>query len=284
MEALSFFKFWKPTVSIISPAIETCPPLDLDNDDDDSFFELELFLPDLNTKNIYPTDKEKKQSSSEPGVAPSPGNLFSRRKVIPIEPQPSSRPQSPISLFKSSPRFRVFMFRKSKAMPNPKTGETEEPVCLGRAKSSLAGAGEVHCNPDGSLLEYCSVSKRFSKDGMQRYLKLAKPFSGKGSERDAAEELRFFSRNLPRASPSQSPVMARKHAGKSKMMAVNGGVSPARNDDSWAQQHDGIQGAILHCKKSFHSSPRDCSLTLSQLSRSAMDPLQRREHSVPATA
>lgn len=259
MEALNFLKFWRPIVSK-STDIEIPPPL---GDDDDDFFELQLSLADLDTKNSKAKKdspskiaSSRRPSSIQPSLSPSPRNLFSKRKIIPIGAQPTPRLQLNVSLFNSTPKFRVSMFSKSKSMPNPtKAGETDEPPYLNGAKSSLLSNtskfsslqnGETNGGMDGSS------SKRFSEDGMQRYLKLVKPFYVKGSER-GFEDLKLFSGNLSRASPS-SPSIARMFVAKEKMALVNGGVSPARNDDSWAQHHDGIQGAILHCKKSFHSS------------------------------
>ena len=48
----------------------------------------------------------------------------------------------------------------------------------------------------------------------------------------------------------------RRQLGKSRSAsAAIGGMSPAnRIDESLQVQQDGIQSAILHCKKSFHGS------------------------------
>lgn len=67
-----------------------------------------------------------------------------------------------------------------------------------------------------------------------------------------------------------------KHLGKSRSAstavaaAPPGTISSKRRDDSLLQQQDGIQSAILHCKRSFKASrDSDCS---SSLSRSTSDP------------
>ncbi|KAK4787711.1 hypothetical protein SAY86_011544 [Trapa natans] len=284
MEALNFLKFWRPATSV-SPDIHIQTLLDIELDeDDDSFFELELSLPGLGAKNVSGKNNNssskvvlvKRRSSRDPSLSPSPstGGVFSRRKVIQIEAGPAtSRPQSPLPLFKYSPKLSGSLFRKSKSTPNPKTGEAGLPVYLNMPKTSSLISGRM----DRNLLDG-SVSRRFSKEGMQRYLKFVNPFSTKGSEREV-EELKLLSGNLLTASPLSSPATERKYAGKSRMAQANSVVSSrVRNDDSWAQQHDGIEGAILHCKKSFHSS-RDCS----EVSRSPVDPLQS-EHKTPATS
>lgn len=67
-----------------------------------------------------------------------------------------------------------------------------------------------------------------------------------------------------------------KHLGKRRSAsaaavaaAPPGPVLSERRDDSLLQQHDGIQSAILHCKRSFNAS-RDSDSSV--LSRSVSDP------------
>ncbi|CAA0812125.1 Probable membrane-associated kinase regulator 2 [Striga hermonthica] len=54
--------------------------------------------------------------------------------------------------------------------------------------------------------------------------------------------------------------VVRKHLGKSRSASASVAASPPRKaasnrrDDSLVQLHDGIQGAILHCKRSFNAS------------------------------
>ncbi|KAL2529239.1 putative membrane-associated kinase regulator 5 [Forsythia ovata] len=63
-----------------------------------------------------------------------------------------------------------------------------------------------------------------------------------------------------------------KHLGKSRSASAAIGLSPSpisRRDGSLMQQYeDGIQGAILHCKKSYNASSKE----FSQLLCSASDP------------
>ncbi|XP_073300598.1 probable membrane-associated kinase regulator 2, partial [Primulina huaijiensis] len=70
--------------------------------------------------------------------------------------------------------------------------------------------------------------------------------------------------------------VVRKHLGKSGSTSTivtppqpPAKMDPSSRDDSLLQIHDGIQGAILHCKKSFNAT-RD--VESSVLSRSVSDP------------
>ncbi|CAI9288978.1 unnamed protein product [Lactuca saligna] len=70
-----------------------------------------------------------------------------------------------------------------------------------------------------------------------------------------------------------------KHLGKSRSAstavvaaAPPGTISSKRRDDSLLQQQDGIQSAILHCKRSFKASRDSGSDCSSSLSRSGSDP------------
>ncbi|KAK4262829.1 hypothetical protein QN277_028334 [Acacia crassicarpa] len=169
-----------------------------------------------------------------------------------------------------------------------------------------------------SLSSSASDEKRFSKEVMQKYLKMVKPLYVKVSKRYGGKlrfsgQLNVSSRTkpvgpTPAATAAQKPASAKpvpekapteadssetkgqqkqgnlpaglkvvcKHLGKSRSAssavaaAPSGSVSSRRRDDSLLQQQDGIQGAILHCKRSFIASPEGES---SQLPRSVSDPL-----------
>ncbi|XP_076927802.1 uncharacterized protein LOC143591497 [Bidens hawaiensis] len=119
-------------------------------------------------------------------------------------------------------------------------------------------------------------SKRFSKDVVNKYLSLIKPLYVKVSGK-SNEKARF-----PDDSPAtkSSKLCPRKDGkptvferlGKSRSSSSSAGkVTPspaARSSDSDLQQ-DGIQSAILHCKKSY-GSPSGCDV----LSRSGSAPYQ----------
>ncbi|CAK9154314.1 unnamed protein product [Ilex paraguariensis] len=161
-----------------------------------------------------------------------------------------------------------------------------------------------------NLEETASDDKRFSKDVVQKYLKMVKPLYVRVSKR-YGDKLRFSGQlslsgvtkataaeKSPPAPKCDSEVtevadptsivknqkqgnlpaglrVVRKHLGKSRSSssavaaAPSGPISSKRRDDSLLQQQDGIQSAILHCKRSFNAS-RDSESSI--LSRSVSDP------------
>ncbi|KAG2700570.1 hypothetical protein I3760_06G004800 [Carya illinoinensis] len=326
MEALNFIKFWRTTTTTTTTTINPVTTIafpnhpvekvdELEEEDEDSFFDLEITVYDSDGKkdktdadpetNNHKENKTIRESAErhrnpakkvgfnflEPTLSLSPNDSISRRKILPIEP--SSKPQSPIALLKSSPRFQVLMFKrpKSESMPTSKTEKTKSKsfsmdtqkqkkqesktfftVKLGvdetpssspfkRANSLRKAESKLqdHQISEGSRTE------RFSKEVIQKYLNLIKPLYVKVSKR-YSEKFKF-PEVLSEPSPSSSPAtMAspKKHLRKSKSASAAIGLAEPvnRRDDSLLQQHDGIQSAILHCKRSYNSS-RDSSLSRS---------------------
>ncbi|KAI3987906.1 hypothetical protein MKX01_021020 [Papaver californicum] len=149
--------------------------------------------------------------------------------------------------------------------------------------------------------EIALEDKKFVKGVVQKYMKMIKPLYVSVSKR-YGDKSRFYNVSVATSPPQRSspkkykkecedtfetfsnckspkqgnfPSGLRavcKHLGKSRSASNFAAVSPVtlssqRQDDSMFQHEDGIQNAILHCKKSFNS-PRDSSL----LSRSTSDP------------
>ncbi|XP_065868997.1 membrane-associated kinase regulator 5-like isoform X2 [Euphorbia lathyris] len=289
MEALYFLKFWRSSRDHHRPSSVVDTDFEFnDEEEDDSFFELELTVPDFDTNNIpLDTDSNRFDNKNQnpqfetPSVSLSNSDSLSKRKILPIEPNSTSKPQSPISLLKSAPRFRVLMFKKSKSMAAhetaEKTGEKKQERKVFSVKFKLKEVANVAIfTRDNSLRRRISEesfsddsSKLFSKEVMQKYLKLYVKVSRKRSEKT----------ELSKVSPASSPAtvlsgspkkekqgsipagirVVCKHLGKSKSASsaattVAPPATVARRDDSLVLQQDGIQSAILHCKKSFHSS------------------------------
>jgi hypothetical protein len=125
--------------------------------------------------------------------------------------------------------------------------------------------------------------KRFSKEVvMHKYLKMVKPLyirvsrryshGEKSSEKVEAEiategetVVESEENNVKSLNQKQGNIPAGlrvvyKHLGKSRSASSAVAASPPalvssnRRDDSLLQQQDGIQGAILHCKRSFNAS------------------------------
>ncbi|KAK2654014.1 hypothetical protein Ddye_013870 [Dipteronia dyeriana] len=298
-----------------------CDDDDDDDDDkedgDDSFFELELTVSDFDKKKNTSTTNINNNNSSD---------VLSKRKILPIEPTISKPPQSPIALLKSAPKLRVSIFKKSKsssmeaATTTEKTESQKNEKKLFTVKFKFEQTGSTTNNNNNNNLSMfnrvCSLrktqpqqqqqqhshglrddsesvqsndssSKRFSKDVIQKYLKLIKPLYVKVSKKSDNNNNRMtisrlsgeFSEASPAASPAtavpmQSPKQSNnnltagfrsvsRHLGKSKSSSSAAVMSPARRDDSLLLQHDGIQSAILHCKKSFNSSRDSSSLSRS---------------------
>ncbi|MED6218470.1 hypothetical protein PIB30_026804 [Stylosanthes scabra] len=237
MDSLNFLKFWRNNPTTLTTTAHPHPHLvvetDIESDDDqeDSFFDLELC-----TLHVHDMKKETDVPS------------ISKRKVLPIEP--ISNPQSPISLLKSAPSFRIFTFRKrTNTMPNPPHSNKlhvqdfhfhscSSTPTLSRVNSTRSFGSKIRTQ------EQPKTERSFHK-----YLKLIRPFYPRVSKN--------YAEPIP-PSPSVSSSNARQSSWKSRSSPAP--LVASRSDDTLLLQHDGIQGAILHCKRSFNSG--DSSSTL----------------------
>ncbi|KAE8705289.1 Detected protein of unknown function [Hibiscus syriacus] len=289
MEALNFTRFWKPSnggyrenraqpcrgnngtaTEIPKAVIGSDHELD---EGDDSFFDLELPLHGVNGEKRFESKEDQTRSLS-------PGDNLSKRKIIPIEA--SSKPQSPMASLKSTPKFRVFTLRKSKSVANSNStfmssksvliGPPTEPPKLENSRRKSQRKTEESLSDDSS--------KRLLKGLMQKYLNKFKPLYVKASRKNSLSDKINVSGDLPVSSPVSSPASVfsakNKHTGVCKQLGKSRSTSAAssspisRRDDSLLLQHDGIQSAILHCKKSLNSSRES-----SRLSRCTSDSSQK---------
>ncbi|XP_039044639.1 probable membrane-associated kinase regulator 5 [Hibiscus syriacus] len=155
-------------------------------------------------------------------------------------------------------KFRVFTPKK------PKPEATKHEKHFTRENSSRKTNGKT----DDS-------SKRSSKDLVHKCLNVIKPLSTRISIKNSQREKVGISGDSPLFSPATAYSTKEKqgntrgtykHLEKSKSSSA--AASPInRRDDSLLLQHDGIQSAILHCKRSFNSSRES-----SWLSRCPSDP------------
>ncbi|WMV20627.1 hypothetical protein MTR67_014012 [Solanum verrucosum] len=273
METFNLLKFWRSSgtdttstcrdiVSEIdeldclrNPAIETDEETD---DDADSFFDLVFTGPDERPK----LDNSKSVSVNTPREPESPRDSI-------------SKPQSPISILKSAPKFRVFFLglRKTKlekvgidnSSPSSPKFQTQK-LNLKRdnsLRSKLQSEKEEELSVDESL-------KKFVRVDVPKYLKLMKPLYARASKR-YTDKISVSPLSSPSAQSMCSPRKTsevkrvssfgsvRKHLGKSRSaastFAAGASSSPLnRRDNSLLQeQNDGIQGAILHCKRCYSS-------------------------------
>lgn len=248
--------------------------------------------------------------------------------------------QFPVSFLKSATKFRVFMLglkksksstaekmesngsasaaqkqqkQESQGQPQPQQQESkfftvkfkveEVPIMslFTRDNSSRSSTGTTKAQKQSSD-ETASDEKRFSKDVMQKYLKMVKPLYVRVSRR-YGDKLKFSGQlslgsgtkpgtatqpvTIPKSSTTklkteldqevtETPVINAKsqkqgnipaglrvvckHLGKSRSASSAVSAVPSapsqtrRRDDSLLQQQDGIQSAILHCKRSFNAS------------------------------
>ncbi|KAG8485907.1 hypothetical protein CXB51_019258 [Gossypium anomalum] len=240
MEALKFLRFWKPSCGAMKEnQTQRCcgsieiPHHELD-EEDDSFIDLELPLHHFNHLHLRTPHKtlDSKHDSAKNDdfpLLPMQNDHFSKRKILPIDP--TSKPQSPLHLLKSAPKFRGLTLNKSKSMAN--TSNT----CTPQRKELIGISMETPRHEERSS----------SKDMIQKYLNIIK-------------YVKVSKNSIPsdKAKVSLSPSGVCKQLVKSRSASY--AASPInRKDDSFLLRHDAIESAILHCKKSFNSSSAESS-------------------------
>lgn len=166
-----------------------------------------------------------------------PNDKVSARKVLP-------KPRSP--------RLRLHMLLKNAEESEKKTEASEEVPIF-----SLLDIGN---SPAGKYQKQRSENstRRFPKVVIQKYLKLINPFYSRASKKAYTQTVKSTSKVSKKTTPFSSP--RRQVVEKQGIRSV-----PARRDDSLLLQHDGIQSAILHCKRSYNSSSGTCLLNFNSL-------------------
>uniref|UniRef100_A0A9I9CQ85 Membrane-associated kinase regulator 5 n=1 Tax=Cucumis melo TaxID=3656 RepID=A0A9I9CQ85_CUCME len=283
MEALDFVKLHN-LYSHFSSIVETAYPLIRshfygDDQDEDSFFDLDFIsLPPPSETGKSPDEKiltvhssQNELGFSQRNLLLSQSDLISKRKILPIEL--SSKPESPVSvsILKSAPRLSISLFKKPKLMAKQKIDETDSPSHKLQSTESKRFAFKLNrVNSSRNNNRIDATERQSKREGMQKYLKLIKPLYVKVSRKQNY-------RSSPASSPSTTTTTATsidekqrniaigirvvcKRLGKSKSSsssssATGMAVSPTnRRDDSLLQQDDGIESAILHCKRSFSAT------------------------------
>ncbi|KAK1372328.1 hypothetical protein POM88_028521 [Heracleum sosnowskyi] len=253
MEAFSLLKYWRgsgacatPTDSnITSVVIGESDVMESDeegNGDDGPFFDMEFMIDRDNKVDIQESDDESDDC-----------------RLVP-EPEPESEPDTdtkPVS------KLRVLMLKlkkstKSKGAENvvedvkclvPETKQSsklftvEEVPVLSRDNSSKISKANVE---KSTIME--EEEKVFLKDTVNKYLKKVKLLYVRVSKR-YGEKLMKHGISFP----GKLRVVRKQSKSASSIVTV-AADSPKRRDDSLLQQQDGIQSAILHCKRSFKAS------------------------------
>ncbi|XP_010317496.1 membrane-associated kinase regulator 5-like isoform X2 [Solanum lycopersicum] len=248
MESLNFLKFWRTTAAVRDidsdfdsvqkftgtvdykgNTVSTESTHEEIDKDEDSFFDLVL-----TGINGYPKDNN------------IPSNSVSE-KSCPVKQGKgkSDSPESPNSVLRSSPKFAVCFlgFRKSKP----------ERVIIDDSSTVSPKNQTQKCKVEERESSINDSSKQFTRADMVQSL---------SSPRISSEE-----KNGNRVAVLEA---VRKRLGKSRSTAssfAGASIPPMnRRDDSLLEQNDGIQSAILHCKRSYSSARKDGSVLLSKKS------------------
>ncbi|KAM7504827.1 hypothetical protein LguiB_003731 [Lonicera macranthoides] len=282
----------------------TNQPLQTDDDDEeeeeDSFFDLVFAAaPDYDNKQhdkskvVQINNLSKRDGDISSNFIDSPNEVFYRSP----NSNSISKPESPISLLRSPPKLPVFMlgFKKSKTEAAKSSPDRQSKRLSVKCKDEPEFPIASLFTRDNSLRSKLQKEKsedESSKDPVHKYLNLIRPLYVRVSKR-YSEKTRFSDQHStvsPFSSPATVPVSSpRKQVdekqgnraavfrevcknlvkSRSASSAVGNTPSPAaiRRDDSAMLQQEGIQSAILHCKRSYSSSNQACY----QLSRCASD-------------
>ncbi|KGN49913.1 probable membrane-associated kinase regulator 5 [Cucumis sativus] len=264
MDSVAFLKFFKHSGADELQKQEE-EEEEEEEEGEDSFFDIEFFS--VSAGKIQSPEQRPQIPTKLGDHINLCSDSISKRKILPIEP--TSKPQSPIQLLKSAPKFPVFIFKKQRSMAKnrPPTGQEggESRVLnskLTRDNSTRRFGGIFP--PDPCEPPVPAPTRRFSKEVVQKYLKLIKPKvlrkpTDSGSDLSSAAVDSPVREKHENGLPAGIRLVCR-HLGKSKSASAAGGLAAAvipqtnRRDDSLLQQHDGIQSAILHCKRSFNAS------------------------------
>nr|GLL28198.1 probable membrane-associated kinase regulator 2 [Ipomoea trifida]GME13325.1 probable membrane-associated kinase regulator 2 [Ipomoea batatas] len=245
MDAFNLLKFWRSNgggEGVSDDADGRNPALETDEEsDEETFFDLVLNGADYSCKdeNEKPKAVEvMRKGETSLSFPESPKDVFLKGNAFPVDS--CSKPQSPISLLRTAPKFRVFFlgFKKSKEVksendggsgsspkhPLQKTAQNEQSkrfaavnckvedvevvASLPARENSLRSKLQMEKFDDFSIDE---PSKRFPKNAVPKYLKLIKPLYSKASKCNPSDKLSVTSplspatETLPRRLSEERP-------------------------------------------------------------------------------
>ncbi|KAL1326490.1 hypothetical protein HN51_036591 [Arachis hypogaea] len=278
------------------------------DEEEGPFIDLEFTLPNESQDHSHHSPQVHSSDSDDDGhisftLSPSTNNHHNME--LHLDPSSSflnsnsdsdSNPNPPLppppftaSFLKSATKFRVFMLGLKKPKPNPtqqgklctvKFKVEEVPILsfftrdnTSKPRASSNNKHESHSLSSPPPPSSCSSSSE-EKRLMHKYLRMVKPLYIKISRNRCADDKLNVNASPPPQNQGEDggsdESEGSKLLGKSRSASAAVLVSSRRRDDSLLQQHDGIQSAILHCKRSFNAS-RECES--SQLPRSVSNPL-----------
>ncbi|XP_057774278.1 probable membrane-associated kinase regulator 2 [Salvia miltiorrhiza] len=284
-----------------SPAAATAAPFA--DDDGDSFFDLVLGSPDsvAVTRRGVAAEKDFRFIESPRDVFVRGNGFVNSRplcKVTLVRSTPKFRVFM-LGFRKSAKCERSESNGEAKRSPLnqfPKSSKIEESNRLSvtcRVEKTpgtcrVAGANSLRSQLLKETFDYENSPEKSSRGSLPKYLKLIRPLYLLVWRRQH-EKTKSTESSTPSASPVTVPAslspkrisdgsrignfkIAARRFGKSRSVSTAVSMSPQparRRDDSLLERHDGIQNAVLFCKKSYNSSSKE----ISKLFQSSVDPL-----------
>ncbi|KAI3757687.1 hypothetical protein L6452_05230 [Arctium lappa] len=279
MDVFSLLKFWRNAAAACDPTLTG--DFDSSIDDEESFFDLVFTNSGDDNDNDFAGFQVDADHSDSSFSFSSPGDVYlnNKRKILPLDSTITKTPQSPLRTF-----MLGFQSNNKSKLEKKETDCEIEEVKIGsllKRDNSLRQKLKTEKLLDNDQM----LSKRFSKDVVNKYLNLMKPSYVKVSKRNNEKSSLSEKSITPSSSPASSVFSprkeekrgggrgavfreVRKHLGKSRSASAILQTPVTKADDSALEQQDGIQSAILHCKRSYNSPSQECCV----LSRSGSAP------------
>ncbi|KAK9060857.1 hypothetical protein SSX86_018037 [Deinandra increscens subsp. villosa] len=248
MDVFSLVKFWRNAG--IGDPINSVKFDVTDDDDEGCFFDLVF---------TTPPDISRQQECSKSPNTPH----FFNRKILPLDCSSNNNNNNKTTTTPCRSPFRVLMlgFQSPRVKSSNKemkyceiVEEEEEVVTISSLLNTSSSSSSSSLRRSENQMPSSSSSKRFSKDIVNRYLNLIRrPLV---VSRSRPNHYKHLGKSRSSSSVSKQPAIPSSSSSISR-----------RHDDSAL---DGIQSAILHCKKSYSSSQDGCHV----LSRSGSAPSQ----------
>ncbi|EYU25169.1 hypothetical protein ABFS82_06G026300 [Erythranthe guttata] len=303
MEALGILKFWRSAIAGGDVSSEGDDVLNAASgtDDDEAGKEEAFFDLDFKSERGDAASKDFQFIESPRDVFLSKSDFSNSKSLSPVTTLRSAPKFKVFMLgFKKSSKFEKTELSNGETKASPlnqlsKSSKLEQSNRFSlKCRVAEAPAASPALTRDNSLRSKmlkenyeASSDVVSSEKSVPKYLRLIKPFYVKVSNKT-----KLTYSLTPSSSPVTAPVnlsprkfsegsrvgsfkIVTRNLVKSRSASAAVGAAPPsirRRDDSLLEQHDGIQGAILHCKRSFNSSSQE----YPQLSRASSEPSQGR--------